>query len=222
MQQQQFLQQNQRPDFMAGPSNSVTPHQGGGADNHTPGAYSQQLGLEQDAATKQMVALSAAGRTRSASQTNQPGTFAPGSGTPGAPPASYFGGPSNTINPATSQVMLQQASSGRPVNPQAARFLKFLAEIHASQGAPLPPTLTGVPHPAYNPATSRFNIIDVVGEGCVRLGTSTLDLYDFFTWVQKAGGSARVRFLHLFLYRFVYLVMGVQSDYATNRMGGSD
>ena len=72
-------------------------------------------------------------------------------------------------------------------------FFKMLNDLMVQQNNPLPPALTGVPNPNFDPSKSRFNMLDIPGEGCFRFAGKAIDVYDLFTIVmQTFGGSTKV------------------------------
>lgn len=78
-------------------------------------------------------------------------------------------------------------------NAQRQGFFKMLSDLMIQQSNPLPPALTGVPNPNFDPSKSRFNMLDIPSEGCFRLAGKAIDVYDLFTMVmQTFGGSVKV------------------------------
>ncbi|KAF9015307.1 hypothetical protein BDQ17DRAFT_1340827 [Cyathus striatus] len=71
-------------------------------------------------------------------------------------------------------------------------FLHHLANFMAKRGIPLPPALTGVPTPSYDPANSHWSIIEPSTEvGAFRLAGRDVDLFKLWGLVvQQGGGSA--------------------------------
>jgi hypothetical protein len=80
-------------------------------------------------------------------------------------------------------------------------FLHGLANVMAKRGTPLPPALTGVPVPNYDPSTSIWKAIDASSEvGSFRLAGKDIDLFKLWGLVfQNGGGSAvcQLSFSHL-------------------------
>ncbi|KAF9516874.1 hypothetical protein BS47DRAFT_611960 [Hydnum rufescens UP504] len=145
-----------------------------------------QAAVEPETAAKQMAALSAANpanRKRALNSQPPPGnaiSSRPGTSS-GLPPnlVSHQGPPVNPL--------------ARPPNAGRQQFLKMLNDIMAQTGFPLPPTLTGLPNPSFDPVKSRFAQLDIPGEGFVRLAGKAVDLHELFmTVAQRFGGSAKI------------------------------
>ena len=76
-------------------------------------------------------------------------------------------------------------------------LMKLLAELQNRKGQALPPALTGVPSPTYNPATSPFRF-EVVGLGVVRVSGQDIDMFKLWQSVFSSGMSQKVR-IHMLL-----------------------
>ncbi len=71
-------------------------------------------------------------------------------------------------------------------------FLAGLANIMAKRNTPLPPALTGIPTPNYDPNTSQFKMIEPspTETGCFRLAGRDIDLFKLWgLTIQQGGGS---------------------------------
>ncbi|KAK0465423.1 uncharacterized protein EV420DRAFT_958602 [Desarmillaria tabescens] len=71
-------------------------------------------------------------------------------------------------------------------------FLAGLANIMAKRNTPLPPALTGIPTPNYDPNTSQFKMIEPSQTeiGCFRLAGRDIDLFKLWgLTIQQGGGS---------------------------------
>jgi SWI/SNF chromatin-remodeling complex subunit SWI1 len=72
-------------------------------------------------------------------------------------------------------------------------FLHGLANVMAKRGTPLPPALTGVPVPNYDPATSIWKGIEPSSEvGSFRLAGNDIDLFKLWGLVFQNGGGSVV------------------------------
>lgn len=94
--------------------------------------------------------------------------------------------------------MAPGASGGMAPRPSSQRqgFFKMLSDLMIQQNNPLPPTLTGVPNQNFDPSKSRFNMLDIPGEGYFRFAGKAIDVYDLFSTVmQTFGGSIKVYIL---------------------------
>ncbi|ETW86899.1 hypothetical protein HETIRDRAFT_377546 [Heterobasidion irregulare TC 32-1] len=85
-----------------------------------------------------------------------------------------------------------------PINIPAYRskhrqFLASLAGIHAARNTPLPPALTGIPNPAFDPLLSSWTLLDPspTEPGSIRLAGRLVDLFKLWTTVHTAGGGAK-------------------------------
>lgn len=95
----------------------------------------------------------------------------------------------------------QNPATVRPPPPQnpRARYLGFLvglANIMIKRNTPLPPQLTGVPAPNYDPHTSPFKVIDLSNEvGHFRLAGRDIDVFKLWGSTQQAGGGSVSQYL---------------------------
>ncbi|KAL0575988.1 hypothetical protein V5O48_005988 [Marasmius crinis-equi] len=155
---------------------------------------------------KQMLALSQANQARMNSNSSYTNS---GNGTNSA---SFLGGmqeslpggpnfqipPTNSLNtpfldPAMSHTSNPMNRPGHPPTMQerAQSFLQSLASFMVKQNTPLPPPLTGVPVPNYDPTTSVFSEIEPGSEpGSFRLAGKDVDLFRLWGTVIQRGGSA--------------------------------
>ena len=158
--------------------------------------------LDSPQVAKQMAALTAASQQRMAHVRMPASSMALG-GTNSGP---FLGPINNTEHPnfqANFAPDSTMAQPGRPQHPHGAvhhprqrqmHFLRTLAEVMAKRGAPLPPTLTGVQAPGYDPEHSMWSIIEPSAEvGSFRLAGKDVDLFKLYALVAGAGGSQAVR-----------------------------
>ena len=72
-------------------------------------------------------------------------------------------------------------------------FLAGLANVHISRGTPLPPDLTAVPYPNYDPAISQWKNLECSSEpGAFRLAGKDIDLFKLWGIVCQLGGGQKV------------------------------
>jgi SWI/SNF chromatin-remodeling complex subunit SWI1 len=74
------------------------------------------------------------------------------------------------------------------------QFLLALASIHAARKDPLPPGLTGIPHPGFDPNQSKWKSLEPSSTelGSVILAGKPVDLYRLWVAVSSAGGWVKV------------------------------
>ncbi|KDQ08455.1 hypothetical protein BOTBODRAFT_69755 [Botryobasidium botryosum FD-172 SS1] len=136
---------------------------------------------------KQMAALSAAARSR-----NHGHSAPPGNGRPPSSSGAHPGGPSNNHGG------LQGPQSGgtngpKSGNPRLQNFYRMLGDLMIQRNTPLPPALTGVNTPSFDPLHSPFRVIETTGElGVFRLAGVEIDLHEFFMLIFRLGGSQKV------------------------------
>lgn len=65
--------------------------------------------------------------------------------------------------------------------------------VASTRNIALPPALTGVPNPNYNPNNSPFGWLDIVEVGILRLLGKEVDLLRLWNIVLNRGGTAKVR-----------------------------
>ncbi|KAF5377667.1 hypothetical protein D9615_005273 [Tricholomella constricta] len=69
-------------------------------------------------------------------------------------------------------------------------FMNGLANVMATLGTPLPPSLTGVPTPSYDPNTSRWKHLEPSSEiGFLRLAGKDINLFKLWGSVFQSGGG---------------------------------
>ncbi|KAG7099359.1 hypothetical protein E1B28_001215 [Marasmius oreades] len=158
---------------------------------------------------KQMIALNQASQARMNSNssyingggTNSASSFLGGMQDVGLGHSSFQVTPSNShpnsLNAPFFDPSMSQSSNSlnRPPNimERSHAFLNGLASFMAKQNTPLPPTLTGVPVPNYDPSTSMFNEIESSAEpGSFRLAGKDVDMFRLWGTVLQRGGSAMI------------------------------
>ena len=177
--------------------------------------------MDSSQAAKQMAALSAASQARIANTRPMPllnpsggadsGLFMGGMNPSNYSAATNFDDPSAaqmspshgaapTLNPSTfmDPSMSHQGSVPRQANNSALKqrqqgFLLGLANVMAAQRTPLPPALTGVPTPSYDPNTSAWKSLEVSSEvGHFRLAGKDINLLKLWGSVFQSGGGQAV------------------------------
>jgi SWI/SNF chromatin-remodeling complex subunit SWI1 len=94
-------------------------------------------------------------------------------------------------NPNQGPVSIKQRQAG---------FLNGLARIMAQRNTPLPPALTGMDTPTYDPNTSQWKMVEPAEVGAFRLAGRDIELFKLWTLVFQAGGGAAVRSIcHIFV-----------------------
>ncbi|TFK76957.1 hypothetical protein BDN72DRAFT_908964 [Pluteus cervinus] len=85
--------------------------------------------------------------------------------------------------------MQQQANA---VKQRQAGFLQGLANWMAKRGTPLPPALTGIPTPNYDPSSPMWQFIEpsTTDIGSFRLAGKDVNLFKLWTFVLQHGGGA--------------------------------
>ncbi|KAF8167956.1 hypothetical protein B0H34DRAFT_683778 [Crassisporium funariophilum] len=113
----------------------------------------------------------------------------------GLPPTPNSVGIPSFLDPAMSQ---QNPLRSQPVGNSSLKqrqhgFLNGLAGLMAKRGTPLPPSLTGVPSPAYDPTNTHWSIIEPSSEvGAFRLAGRDVDLFKLWGLVFQHGGGDAV------------------------------
>ncbi|KAJ7431827.1 hypothetical protein B0H11DRAFT_2128655 [Mycena galericulata] len=69
-------------------------------------------------------------------------------------------------------------------------FLNGLARIMASRNTPLPPALTGIDTPTYDPTNTQWKILEPADVGAFRLAGRDIDLFKLWGLVFQNGGGA--------------------------------
>jgi len=81
-----------------------------------------------------------------------------------------------------------------PLKLREMNFLQGLANTFAKRGNPLPPGLTGVSFPNYDPNTSQFSVIEPGSEvGTFRLAGKDVNIFKFWGLALQQGGGQAVR-----------------------------
>lgn len=94
--------------------------------------------------------------------------------------------------------LLDTAMTARPGNPpnfkqRQTGFLNYVAHVMIKRNSPLPPALTGVQAPTYDPNTSPFKVIEPSQSvGAFRLAGKDVDLFKLWGLVVQNGGSQQV------------------------------
>ncbi|CAA7266582.1 unnamed protein product [Cyclocybe aegerita] len=71
-------------------------------------------------------------------------------------------------------------------------FLTGLANVFAKRGQPLPPSLTGIASPNYDPTTSPWSLIESSEVGTFKLAGKDVNLFKLWGLVFQQGGGAAV------------------------------
>jgi hypothetical protein len=160
-----------------------------GGNNLSPTNPASLYALDPNAAAKQMAALNSAGRARRA-------THGPSDDKSQSPNVSFatissYQPPSNPTPSADPQQHPQQ------LNPQQQRqrqaFLHGLATFMSHRNNPLPPNVTGVPVPNFDPNTTVWKALEPGTEiGTFKLAGKNIDLFRLFNLALQAGGSNKV------------------------------
>ncbi|KAJ7655021.1 hypothetical protein DFH06DRAFT_1329390 [Mycena polygramma] len=77
-----------------------------------------------------------------------------------------------------------------PVKQRQVGFLNGLARIMASRNTPLPPALTGIDTPTFDPNTSQWKILEPADVGAFRLAGREIELFKLWGLVFQNGGGA--------------------------------
>lgn len=94
------------------------------------------------------------------------------------------------LDPPMSQPSAQAAS----LKQRQQQFLNGLANVMARRNTPLPPSLTGIPSPNYDPNTSPWSYIEPSNEvGSFRLARQDVSLFKLWGLVMQHGGAQAVR-----------------------------
>jgi len=131
--------------------------------------------------------------------------------------------PNNSFLDSSSNTMHSQSQSTSPLKQRQTGFLNGIANLMVKRGTPLPPSLTGVPVPNYDPTNSIWTIIEPSEEvGAFKLAGKDVDLFKLWGLVFQHGGAPAVRFsfsgsfqlASSFVYRSPHQALGVRY-YAT-------
>ena len=94
-----------------------------------------------------------------------------------------------------------QASGSSSLKQRQQGFLQGLAGLMAKRNTPLPPSLTGIPYPNYDPNNTLWSIIEPSSEiGSFRLAGRDVDLFKLWGLVFQQGGGHMVYFYHAYLF----------------------
>ncbi|KAJ3936362.1 MAG: hypothetical protein NXY57DRAFT_985972 [Lentinula lateritia] len=148
------------------------------------------------AQAKQMAALTAVGQARTAQ-----GNMRPSNG--GGNSGSFLGGIPPGHNNFPNQPLLERSMSQnpapRPSQPsntfkeKSSNFIYSLATVFAKRNQPLPPSLTGIPTPTYDPINSPFKDIEAGSEhGSFRLAGKDINIFHLWTMIWHRGGMGNV------------------------------
>ncbi|KAJ7107628.1 hypothetical protein C8R43DRAFT_1243642 [Mycena crocata] len=91
-------------------------------------------------------------------------------------------------NPAARNHPSQSAS----IKQRQVGFLNGLARIMASRNTPLPPALTGIETPTYDPNTTQWKILEPADVGAFRLAGRDIDLFKLWGLVFQNGGGTQL------------------------------
>ncbi|KAJ6604456.1 hypothetical protein DFH09DRAFT_1122750 [Mycena vulgaris] len=164
---------------------------------------------------KQMAAINAANQVRTRASigggtssgpylgginpTHDPATGHPSFSLPnnqGLPQVSNPGMNTSFLDPAMSHsnAALRNPGQAASIKQRQVGFLNGLARIMASRGTPLPPVITGIETPTYDPSTTQWKILEPADVGAFRLAGRDIDLFKLWGLVfQNGGGTALSR-----------------------------
>jgi hypothetical protein len=135
---------------------------------------------------RQLDALSMAERTRTSSVSSATGNVANSSAPMLPPPISSLSSFLAQANPSIGPLFHQDEARGKPV------LLRMIAELYNRKGTPLPPALTGVQTPAWNPATSPFRFELGSEKGVIKLAGEDVDLFKLWQILFASGLGSKV------------------------------
>jgi hypothetical protein len=135
---------------------------------------------------RQLDALSMAERTRTSSVSSAAGNVANSSAPMLPPPISSLSSFLAQANPSIGPLFHQDEARGKPV------LLRMIAELYNRKGTPLPPALTGVQTPAWNPATSPFRFELGSEKGVIKLAGEDVDLFKLWQILFASGLGSKV------------------------------
>ncbi|KAJ7783566.1 hypothetical protein DFH07DRAFT_192296 [Mycena maculata] len=109
----------------------------------------------------------------------------------GLPQASNPGMNASFLDPAMahSNPATRNPSQSVSVKQRQTGFLNGLARIMASRNTPLPPALTGVETPTYDPTNTQWKILEPADVGAFRLAGRDVDLFKLWGLVFQNGGG---------------------------------
>jgi SWI/SNF chromatin-remodeling complex subunit SWI1 len=146
--------------------------------------------LDSSSLNKQMIALQAVGQARAAQA----------SIVPGANSDLFLGGITNQPQnqappPSLSERSMSQNAAARniPFKERANNFILSLASSFAKRNQPLPPAITGIPTPNYDPNTSPFKDIEPGSEpGSFKLFGKDFHFFQLWSVVWQRGGMSNL------------------------------
>ncbi|KAJ6574910.1 hypothetical protein B0H19DRAFT_1126314 [Mycena capillaripes] len=103
-------------------------------------------------------------------------------------------GMNSFLDPAMAHLNAAARNPGQPVKQRQVGFLNGLARIMAARNTPLPPALTGIDTPTFDPNTTQWKILEPADVGAFRLAGREIDLFKLWGLVfQNGGGTALSR-----------------------------
>jgi SWI/SNF chromatin-remodeling complex subunit SWI1 len=153
-------------------------------------------------AAKQMAALQAAGRSRAMSGSSTAQGFPMQQNRPNPPPGITQNNQPPTLPGQQNQMAINQNQQQRAqaaamfnavINNRPPQFLQSLAEFMNRAGRPLPPSVTGIVTPSYDPNTSQFRMIQGGSvPGTVKIANKDVDLHALLVFIIQRGGGIKV------------------------------
>ncbi|KAJ7706389.1 hypothetical protein B0H17DRAFT_1126052 [Mycena rosella] len=109
----------------------------------------------------------------------------------GLPQAPNPGMNASFLDPAMahSNATVRNPNPSASIKQRQVGFLNGLARIMASRNTPLPPALTGIETPTYDPAATQWKIIEPGEVGAFRLAGRDVDLFKLWGLVFQNGGG---------------------------------
>jgi SWI/SNF chromatin-remodeling complex subunit SWI1 len=90
-----------------------------------------------------------------------------------------------------------------PLKQREQNFLQGLATIFSKRGPPLPPALTGIAFPNYDPTNTPWSFIETGSEiGTFKLVGKDINLFRFWGLAAQQGGAQAVRPGHFYSERY--------------------
>jgi len=149
-------------------------------------------------AHKQLAALQAAGRSRGMSGSSTAQGFPVQQNS--WPPLSSGASPT-TQTPQHNQMAMNQgqqraqaaAMFNAVVQNRPPHFLADLAGFMVRAGQPLPPSVTGIPTPTFDPNSSRLRMLQGGSmPGTIKIANKDVDLHALLVFIIQRGGSPKV------------------------------
>lgn len=101
--------------------------------------------------------------------------------------------PNSALNPSLPEPSMSQNPNARATQLRQQQFLNGLHNLMAKRNTPLPPFLTGVPVPTYDPARSPWAAIEPGSEiGSFKLADKDVNLFKLWSLVFGHGGGQAV------------------------------